>query len=197
MNGESRLKPLWTTNFKIDDAKWNEILSRSKSENKSPIVIAIESGLVDENALLNFERERSKLPSLKAAFFDGEPPMDLWAGCNFESCIKSSSMPVATWDEKIYWAKLSGDTLDTIADNPSAMWVLAPWSGLKKWFQIWQSSQQAKVPKSFDPTSVLQTNTQNSPAEEPSEDGEGVTLVPEIDPDADMGPPAGFEIKGE
>lgn len=148
MSAKPLAKPEWAGHFQIDDATWETLCSQATRQKASSLDVALDMGLLNEVKLLEWDRARSGLATIRATFFTNPAPMDLFQGQSYEQCRAQACMPVGRWDGKEIWAKLSSDQEQP--QGISAIWVLAPWSGMKLWFAQWQSVNQAKqVP---DPT---------------------------------------------
>ncbi len=132
-------KPKWALHFKIDDTTWAKLAAHGAKTNLSALDIAIEMGIINQENLLTWDRDTSKIPALKIDFFNAPPPMELFQKFDYQKCRQKACMPVTEWSGNIYWAKLSSDPTGFESENSQGHWFLAPWSGLKKWFEIWKS----------------------------------------------------------
>lgn len=176
-------KPKWVEAFSIDDATWETLCSQAARLKFTPLDIALDMGLFNENKLAEWAREISGLVSVKTVFFNGDPPLELLKSQNYHKCRESGCMPIASWDGICYWAKLSNESTGLENEFPNAIWVLAPWSGLKKWFSLWENSvtsrsEAATVVAFHSP--VIETEIEfpmNPPAGINSEDSQVLTAV--------------------
>jgi hypothetical protein len=136
-------KPQWAQQFKIDDTTWANLCSESANKNVTPLDTALDKGLLNENKLILWDRQNSGLPSITAVFFNAQPPFAMWEKQDFSWCRKHACLPLGEWDGHTYWAKLSGEPIETPPGSTGVIWVLAPWTGLKKWFSQWEAKVSA------------------------------------------------------
>jgi hypothetical protein len=146
------LKPAWALQFKIEDSVWTELVREAALVLKTPLSLAFEKGHLNENHFISWERERSGLASLKALYFNGQRPVDLWTHFDFKVCAQDFCMPVANWDGHVYWAKLSSEPVAFESELEDVIWVLAPWSAMKKWFGQWQLEVSVAIPSPVQAT---------------------------------------------
>src|SRR5438105_3746126 len=117
-------KPQWAQQFNIDQATWLALCQQADRDKSTALDIALDMGLLNENKLLLWDRENSKLPTLRTVFFNATPPFDLWKEQNYEKCRAHACMPVGLWEGTIIWAKLSSHPSEMEAENPTYVWVL-------------------------------------------------------------------------
>ncbi|MCC6277194.1 MAG: hypothetical protein IT289_04685 [Oligoflexia bacterium] len=139
-------KPLWVDNFKIDQPTWESLVNQANREGRSPLSVALDLGLLNENKLNSWDREKSGLASLKTFFFNGQPPQDLWKQFDRSWCQKNSCLPIGTWEDVTYFAKLSSEEIPLPQNATKVVWVLAPWTGIKKWLSQWTTTQESTPP---------------------------------------------------
>jgi len=142
---EVDLKPAWLVQFKIEDSVWASVCADANSRGYSPLSVALEMGLLNENILMTWDRERSGLASLKGIFFNGEPPLELWTQYDLRRCLASGCMPVGSWEQIVYFAKLSSEPTSFDRELKNVTWVLAPWTGMKKWFRRWEKLEVSQA----------------------------------------------------
>ena len=84
--------PLWAKHFKVNQETWDSLRSQAEARKSTPLDIALDMGLLNENKLLEYERANSGLASLKAVFFNGPVPVDLvhWLTC-YDSFASSAT----------------------------------------------------------------------------------------------------------
>ncbi|MDZ4678509.1 MAG: hypothetical protein SGI74_13510 [Oligoflexia bacterium] len=134
-------KPEWAQQFKIDDDTWTTLCSQAARQKNTPLDVALDSGLLNENKLIAWDRNLSGLASLNTLFFNGEPPIHLWEKLDYHWCRAQACLPIGEWDGHVYWAKLSSEHIEFPVPTPNVIWVIAPWTGVKKWFSQWETNQ--------------------------------------------------------
>lgn len=143
-------KPFWVEQFKIDQSTWDTLNSQAQKLGEAPLAVAIDMGLLNENKLLQIDRDNSGLASLKSIFFNGPQPTQLLTNHNYTDCRKKACMPIAQWNGLTYWAKISSCETG-LEKTKDAVFLLAPWTALKKWFELWEKqskpSAAASIPK--------------------------------------------------
>ena len=132
-------KPGWVSQFNIDDAMWATLLAQADRQKSTPLAVALDMGLLNENKLLDCERERSNMASLKGIFFNGPAPTHLWASMDLAKMKRAGCIAVGEWENTIYIAKLSADPTGIELEYPGAIWLLGPWTGIKRWFAQWET----------------------------------------------------------
>jgi hypothetical protein len=131
------MKPEWARHFQIDDTTWETLCSQAARQKSTPLDVALDMGLLNETKLLDWDRQRSGMATLRAEFFNAEPPAELFQAHDLAQCKTYACMPIGHWEGHTYWAKLASD--QTQPANAVGVWILAPWSGMKKWFTQWES----------------------------------------------------------
>jgi len=143
------LKPLWALHFKLDDSTWARIEKQSLITQCTPLEIALDSGFINPEQFLEWDRDTSRTAALKIDFFNSPPPLKLFEKFDYVDCRQKVCMPVTEWEGKIYWAKLSSTPTGLEKEGSEKYWFLAPWPGLKKWFEAWKAvalSNSEKAP---------------------------------------------------
>jgi hypothetical protein len=194
---EKNLKPSWFDHFKISKMTWTALCEEAQRQGIHPAAAAIELGLISDLQLLHYESEQHALARLKDSFFvESAVPVELWKehDHNREIYRKNATLPIAQWNGRTIWAKLSAESFDGEKLDSASISVLAPWNRLKKWFIAWAeantSVEQASAagfeievePPSFldfsavslikddgnEPTVLSQTPVKSTPAPQPT-----------------------------
>lgn len=140
-------KPHWVHENKIDDTAFENFKKEAEQNNCPPLAIAFENGFVDETKCLEKEQKKSELFILDRVFFNTEPSPEIFKDYNFEAFKKNGLLPIGKWEEHTYFAKINPapTPLDSNLSNP--IFVLAPWTAMKKWFQVWEKTKTTSVEK--------------------------------------------------
>jgi len=158
-------KPKWAHYFSVDDTTWAKLCAEATKNHSSPLEVALEMSLINQENLLKWDRDTSKIPVLKIDFFNSEPPLALFQKFDYIKCRLKGCMPVTEWNGNIYWTKLSSDPTGFEAENSKPFWFLAPWAGVKKWFAAWKATTPLS-PQEFSPISgFIDAPSEGSPEE--------------------------------
>ncbi|MBK9294395.1 MAG: hypothetical protein IPM57_08105 [Oligoflexia bacterium] len=140
-------KPAWVENNKIDNTALENFKKEAEVNQCPPLAIAIENGFIDEEKFLDKEQAKSDLAIINKDYFNTNPAGDLFNGYDYLAFKKEGIIPLAKWEEHSYFAKISSDKANLESTLVNAIFVLAPWTGLKKWFQFWEKNQKPKEEK--------------------------------------------------
>lgn len=151
--------------FKIDDATWETLCSQASRQKVTALDVALDMGLLNENKLLEWERNTTGFLTLKFTFFNGQHPEALWTQYDFSECRATCCMPVGQWEGHTYWAKLCSESTGFEGKDPQAIWVLAPWTGMKKWFGLWEAMKSSDLDSEVDIVIHDETTEMTSPAD--------------------------------
>lgn len=154
--------PKWANHFGINQATWDDLCREAKQRDVLPLEIAFGRGLIDENALLEWESKESGLHIVEVTLFDENPPFNHWKGQEYKKCRAALCMPVTQWGNHVYWAKASGAPTGLEKEITDVKWMLAPISGLIKWFDVWKDQVNA----AFQPARILKDDDEVPDAEE-------------------------------
>jgi len=157
-------RPDWLGPFKISEDEYTQFEAQAQTQGRPVLEILIEAGKLNELKYLAWESGRTKLPFLKTLFFNATPPLHLWKSLNFAECRKHGVLPIAEWDGHVIWGKLTSEPTPFDKMVPRSIFLLAPCSGLVKYFSLWRENFPQDTPtpevviEQEMPTGLVMTN---------------------------------------
>ncbi len=146
-------------NLQINDGAWESLVRDAELQKCHPVVMAIEKGFIKELEYVEDLKNHVELSWLKQEFFNKEPDLEHLKTFEYEKMYAAGIIPIGAWDGKNYFAKISSEAVskESFAIESSLLepvFVLASWTGLKKWFGLWEIAVIKKeIPQGFKDTS--------------------------------------------